>query len=92
MQFGRCSVRTFYPPALEVLRNHLDIFSSFVEHKVPLDKAEEVSTPRRLRRSRPGYITDFRSVLHAVRKESHLKDGVCYEPVNVFIGKAGQVQ
>jgi hypothetical protein len=26
-----------------VLRNHLDIFSSFVEHKVPLDEAEEVS-------------------------------------------------
>ena len=45
MQFGRCSVRTFYPPALEVLRNHLDIFSSFVEHKVPLERAEEVSIP-----------------------------------------------
>jgi hypothetical protein len=43
MQFGRCSVRTFYPPALEVLRNHLDIFSSFVEHKVGINEAEEVS-------------------------------------------------
>jgi len=42
MQFGRCSVRTFYPPALEVLRNHLDIFSSFVEHKVGIEEAEEV--------------------------------------------------
>jgi hypothetical protein len=42
MQFGRCSVRTFYPLALEVLRNHLDIFSSFVEHKVGIDEAAEV--------------------------------------------------
>jgi len=42
MQFGRCSVRTFYPPALEVLRNHLDIFSSFVEHEVGVDEAPEV--------------------------------------------------
>ena len=42
MQFGRCSVRTFYPPALEVLRDHLDIFSSFVEHKVGIEEAEEV--------------------------------------------------
>lgn len=42
MQFGRCSVRTFYPPALEILRNHLEIFSSFVEHKVGIEEAEEV--------------------------------------------------
>lgn len=58
MQFGRCSVRTFYPPALEVLRDHIDIFSSFVEHKVPIDKAEEVSPSHPLSRLTSMSISD----------------------------------
>lgn len=41
MQFGRCSVRTFFPAAMRVLRDNLDLFSSFVQHRVPLDDAPE---------------------------------------------------
>jgi threonine dehydrogenase-like Zn-dependent dehydrogenase len=41
MQFGRCSVRTFFPLALDVLKNNLALFTSFVEHKVGLEDAEE---------------------------------------------------
>jgi hypothetical protein len=43
MQFGRCSVRTFYPAALQVLKDNLDVFKTFVENKISLDQAEEVS-------------------------------------------------
>lgn len=41
MQFGRCSVRTFYPLALDVLKNNIDLFSQFVEHKVGIEEAKE---------------------------------------------------
>lgn len=40
-QFGRCSVRTFFPAALNVLKANLELFKSFVENKVDLDEAEE---------------------------------------------------
>lgn len=41
MQFGRCSVRTFFPLALDVLKNNIDLFAKFVEHKVGIEEAEE---------------------------------------------------
>lgn len=41
-QFGRCSVRTFFPLALQLLRNNVDLFSSFIEHKITFDEAEKV--------------------------------------------------
>lgn len=41
MQFGRCSVRTFFPLAMDVLRNNLDLFKDFVQHKVRLEEAPE---------------------------------------------------
>ncbi|WWC96485.1 hypothetical protein V866_003353 [Kwoniella sp. B9012] len=41
LQFGRCSVRTFYQPALEVLIANQDIFKSFIENKVGFSEAEE---------------------------------------------------
>ncbi|KAL7423837.1 hypothetical protein Q5752_001421 [Cryptotrichosporon argae] len=40
-QFGRCSVRRFFPLALEVLRANLDLFADFIEHRVDLGEAEE---------------------------------------------------
>lgn len=43
MQFGRCSVRRFYPHALKVLQANKELFESFIEHRVRLDEAEEVS-------------------------------------------------
>ena len=42
-QFGRCSVNTFFPAALEILRTDQELFSSFVENKISWDDAEEVS-------------------------------------------------
>ena len=39
LQFGRCSVRTMFPMALEVLRNNRELFDRFVEHSVPIDEA-----------------------------------------------------
>lgn len=42
MQFGRCSVRTFFPLALNVLKANLELFQSFVENRVEIDQAEEV--------------------------------------------------
>lgn len=39
--FGRCSVPTFTPPALQVLRDNQDLFADFIEHKVSIDKAPE---------------------------------------------------
>lgn len=43
LQFGRCSVRHFYPAALKVLMSNQELFMSFVEHKVNFSEAEEVS-------------------------------------------------
>jgi threonine dehydrogenase-like Zn-dependent dehydrogenase len=43
LQFGRCSVRTFFPLALNVLRGNIALFKTFVENKVDLGEAEEVS-------------------------------------------------
>lgn len=41
LQFGRCSVPTYTPPALQILRDNQELFADFIEHKVPLDKAPE---------------------------------------------------
>lgn len=41
MQFGRCSVRTFFPLALHVLKDNLALFEQFVEYKVDLGEAEK---------------------------------------------------
>ncbi|OCF31448.1 hypothetical protein I316_06850 [Kwoniella heveanensis BCC8398] len=41
MQFGRCSVRKYFPGALKVLQQNKDLFSRFIEHKVRFDQAEE---------------------------------------------------
>lgn len=46
-QFGRCSVRKFYPMALEILKANIPLFEGFVEHRIALDDAEEVSSTRR---------------------------------------------
>ncbi|RSH82824.1 hypothetical protein EHS25_005814 [Saitozyma podzolica] len=40
-QFGRCSVRKFYPMALEILKANIPLFEGFVEHRIALDDAEE---------------------------------------------------
>ncbi|CAD6576948.1 MAG: hypothetical protein TREMPRED_001826 [Tremellales sp. Tagirdzhanova-0007] len=40
-QFGRCSVRSFFDPALQVLRANQELFDGFVEHVVEWDQAEE---------------------------------------------------
>ena len=45
-QFGRCSVRSFFEPALEVLRANQALFEGFVEHQVGWDQAEEVGFPQ----------------------------------------------
>lgn len=41
MQFGRCSVKTFFPLALGVLKSNIGLFEKFVEHKVDLGEAEK---------------------------------------------------
>ncbi|WWC71078.1 uncharacterized protein I206_105031 [Kwoniella pini CBS 10737] len=41
LQFGRCSVRTFYQPALKVLVDNQEIFKSFIENKVGFSQAAE---------------------------------------------------
>jgi threonine dehydrogenase-like Zn-dependent dehydrogenase len=41
LQFGRCSVPTFTPAALEILRQNQSLFADFIEHEVPLEKAPE---------------------------------------------------
>ncbi len=41
-QFGRCSVRSFFEPALEILRTNQELFEGFMEHMVPWGQAEEV--------------------------------------------------
>jgi threonine dehydrogenase-like Zn-dependent dehydrogenase len=40
-QFGRCSVATFFPYALQVLRDNQDLFMSFVENRISFDQTEE---------------------------------------------------
>lgn len=39
--FGRCAVRTYTPAAMQVLKDNVDLFESFVEHEVSVDKAPE---------------------------------------------------
>ncbi|KAK8858877.1 hypothetical protein IAR55_003108 [Kwoniella newhampshirensis] len=41
LQFGRCSVKTFYNAALEVLAENQEVFKSFIEHKVGFSEAPE---------------------------------------------------
>ncbi|TXT05108.1 uncharacterized protein COLE_06428 [Cutaneotrichosporon oleaginosum] len=41
MQFGRCSVRRFFPGALKVLQLNKELFDGFIEHRIRLDQAEE---------------------------------------------------
>ena len=47
-QFGRCSVRSFFDPALQVLRANQELFDGFVEHVVEWDQAEEVGCRHRV--------------------------------------------
>jgi hypothetical protein len=42
MQFGRCAVNKFFDKALDLLRQNQDLFSTFVEHKIGFDQADEV--------------------------------------------------
>ena len=73
LQFGRCSVRTYYAPALEILRANQQLFSTFIEHKVSLDQAEEVSHLSVLERS----SADEMAVLPVVRAEQDCQDHLC---------------
>lgn len=41
MVFGRCSVRTFLPEAIRLLKANLDLFETFVEEIVSVEKAPE---------------------------------------------------
>ena len=41
MQFGRCSVRRFFPAALKVMQANQELFSEFIQHRVRLDQAAE---------------------------------------------------
>lgn len=41
MVFGRCSVRTFLPEAIRLLRANIDLFETFVEETVSVEKAPE---------------------------------------------------
>lgn len=41
MQFGRCSVRRFFPGALKVLQLNKELFAGFIQHRVRLNQAEE---------------------------------------------------
>jgi hypothetical protein len=43
MQFGRCSVPKFFDEAFKILLANRDLFSSFVENKIRLEQAAEVS-------------------------------------------------
>lgn len=43
MQFGRCSVQSFFPKALALLRDNQELFSSFIENYIELDEAPKVS-------------------------------------------------
>ena len=39
--FGRCSVRTFLPQAIQLLRSNIALFETFVEEIVSVEKAAE---------------------------------------------------
>lgn len=41
LQFGRCSVRRFFPGALKVLEANRALFDKFIQHRVRFDDAEE---------------------------------------------------
>ncbi|BEJ07923.1 hypothetical protein CcaverHIS641_0500080 [Cutaneotrichosporon cavernicola] len=41
LQFGRCSVKTFFPYALQVLQDNRELFKTFVEHRISFDETEE---------------------------------------------------
>jgi threonine dehydrogenase-like Zn-dependent dehydrogenase len=41
LQFGRCPVRAYFEPALKMVADNVEIFKTFVQHSVPLDKAVE---------------------------------------------------
>ena len=41
MQFGRCSVKTFYDGALALLKQNLGLFGAFIERKATLEAAPE---------------------------------------------------
>lgn len=41
-QFGMCSSHYYFPAALEILKKNRDLFAKFIEHKIHIDKAEEV--------------------------------------------------
>jgi threonine dehydrogenase-like Zn-dependent dehydrogenase len=45
LQFGRCSVPKYYEGGLKVLNDNRELFSTFVENKIRLDQATEVSLP-----------------------------------------------
>lgn len=38
---GRCPVRAVFKEALEILKQHDDLFSTFIQHTVPMSKAPE---------------------------------------------------
>jgi hypothetical protein len=38
-QFGRCSVNTYFEPALKVLQDNIELFSKFVENTVSVEEA-----------------------------------------------------
>jgi threonine dehydrogenase-like Zn-dependent dehydrogenase len=44
MVFGRCSVRTFLPEAIRLLKANLDLFETFVEAIVSVEDAAEYYT------------------------------------------------
>jgi hypothetical protein len=79
LQFGRCSVRTFTPAALQILRDNQDLFSTFIEHKVDLSEAENVSLSRRCF---PDLGTEpDTTVLQALRAEQGRQDRLCHGPI-----------
>lgn len=43
LQFGRCSVRRFFPGALRVLEANKELFAGFIENRIRWEQAEQVS-------------------------------------------------
>jgi hypothetical protein len=43
LQFGRCAVRKHFHASLDILLANKELFKSFVEKRIDLDQAEEVS-------------------------------------------------
>ncbi|WOO84330.1 putative zinc-binding alcohol dehydrogenase [Vanrija pseudolonga] len=41
-QYGRCSVQTFIPGAIEILRTNKDLFEHFIENEIGFDEVVEV--------------------------------------------------